>query len=79
MLFQIQEDGEPMGLVQVTKNHTEVSKDRYSEIISNSLQRFKDDGEDDGFDVYDLDDFVTYHNEHSVLIIERVFFEEIEY
>lgn len=76
MLFQINEDGESMGLLQVVKNHTEVSKDRFSEIISNSLEDFKDNGEDDGFDTYDLDDFVTYHNLRSVLIIERVFIEE---
>jgi len=78
MLFQINEDGETMGLVQVTKNHTEISKDRYSEIISKSLENFKDNGEDDGFDSYNLSDFVTYHNLRSVLIIERVFTEEIE-
>lgn len=80
MLFQINEDGEQMGLVKVTENHTEISTDRYSEIISESLQSFKESGEDDGFDPYDLSDFVIYHNLRSVLRIERVFIkEEIEY
>ena len=77
MLFQINDqEGYQMGLLQVTTNHTEISTDRYSDIISNSLQDFKNNGEDDGFDTYDLDDFVTYHNLRSVLIIERVFIEE---
>lgn len=72
MLYQINKEEETMGLVQVTTNHTGISEDRYYETISNSFQKFKTYGEDDGFDPYDLDDFVTYHNLHSVLIIERI-------
>jgi hypothetical protein len=80
MVFQITAEGEQMGLVQVTKNHTKVLTNRYSEIISTSLQLFKENGEEDGFDSNDLSDFVTYNNLHSVLEIERIFIkEEIEY
>ena len=81
MLFQINDEGKQMGLLQVVKNHNEerVKPVMYDDIITQSLEKFKDNGEENGYDIYDLDDFVIYHNLRNVLILERVFVEEIEY
>jgi helix-turn-helix protein len=81
MLFQLRDAKGELGLVSVTKNHTEVSEDRFSEIIEKSLENFKKLSYEEeqilGIDTSDFSDFILYHNERSVLEIERVFTEEI--
>ena len=81
MIFQLRDANGELGLVSVTKKHTEVSEDRFFEIIEKSLEKFKnlsyEEEEIMGFDTSDLSDFILYHNERSVLEIKRVFVEEI--
>jgi len=77
MIFQITEDGENIGLIKVVEClGNKFSPDGYGEIIDRSVKLFKEIGEDDGWDIDDLDDFVEFHNLRSVLIIERIFIEE---
>lgn len=81
MIFQINEDGENKGLLKVVECHSTTFKpDEYGDIITNSLKQFAEIGDEEGWDVDDIDDFVEFHNLRSVLILERIFVEdEIEF
>jgi len=63
-------------VLKVVKCHTPRDSSGYGDIIRESLKLFSGIGEDDGWDVDDLDDFVQFHNLRSVLILERVFIED---
>ena len=78
MIFQITEDGENIGLIKDVKCHypDKFSPGEYGEIIAKSVILFKEIGEDEGWDIDDLDDFVEFHNLRSVLIIGRIFIED---
>jgi hypothetical protein len=77
MLYQVlNESGDDMGLLKVVECHSEkFNPYQYEEIIKKSCELFKEIGEDEGFDPDDLDDFVTFHNLRSVLILERIYVE----
>jgi len=76
MIFQIKNDNDDVGLLKVVKCHTPKDSSEYGDIISNSLKLFSEIGEDDGWDIDDIDDFVQFHNLRSVLILERFFVED---
>jgi hypothetical protein len=81
MIFQIKNESDEIGLLKVIEclGNTR-SPESYGDIISKSLKLFSEIGEDDGWDVDDLDDFVQFHNLRNVLILERVFIEnEIQF
>lgn len=81
MIYQIKEDGENKGLLKTVKCHSPAFKpDEYGDIITSSLKKFAEIGDEEGWDVDDIDDFVEFHNLRSVLILERIFVEdEIEF
>lgn len=77
MIFQITEDGENIGLIKDVECHGNTfSPSSYGDIIDKSIKLFKEIGEDEGWDIDDLDDFVEFHNLRSVLIIERIFIDD---
>jgi hypothetical protein len=81
MIFQIKNESDEIGLLKVIEclGNTR-SPESYGDIISKSLKLFSEIGEDDGWDVDGLDDFVQFHNLRNVLILERVFIEnEIQF
>ena len=78
MIFQVTQEGEEMGILKVVECHgNNFSPASYGDIISKSVILFREIGEDDGWDVDDLDDFVQFHNLRSVVIIERIFIEDV--
>jgi hypothetical protein len=81
MIFQIKNDSDNVGLLKVVEClGNKWSPESYSDIISKSLKLFSETGEDDGWDVDDLDDFIEFHNLRSVLILERFFIgDEIQF
>ncbi len=76
MIFQIKNDSDDVGLLKVCVCHTPRDSSEYGDIISKSLKLFSEIGEDDGWDIDDIDDFVQFHNLRSVLILERFFIED---
>ena len=76
MIFQIKNDSDNVGLLKTVKCHSSIDSREYGNVITNSLKLFSEIGEDDGWDVDDLDDFVQFHNLRSVLILERFFIED---
>jgi hypothetical protein len=76
MIFQIKNDSDNVGLLKTVKCHSSIDSREYGNVISKSLKLFSETGEDDGWDVDDLDDFVQFHNLRSVLILERFFIED---
>jgi hypothetical protein len=76
MIFQLKNESDEIGLLKVVKCHTPRDSSEYDDIISKSSKLFSEIGEDEGWDVDDVDDFVQFHNLRSVLILERFFVEE---
>jgi hypothetical protein len=77
MIFQIKNDSDDVGLLKVVEClGNKWSPESYGDIISRSLKLFSEIGEDDGWDIDDIDDFVQFHNLRSVLILERIFVED---
>jgi hypothetical protein len=80
MIFQIKNDSDNVGLLKVVECHGSMGSSEYDNVISKSLKLFSETGEDDGWDVDDLDDFIVFHNLRSVLILERFFIvDEIQF
>jgi hypothetical protein len=80
MIFQIKNDSDNVGLLKTVKCHSSIDSREYGNVITNSLKLFSETGEDDGWDVDDLDDFIEFHNLRSVLILERFFIgDEIQF
>jgi hypothetical protein len=76
MIFQIKNDSDNVGLLKTVKCHSSIDSREYGNVITNSLKLFSEIGEDDGWDIDDIDDFVQFHNLRSVLILERFFIED---
>jgi hypothetical protein len=76
MIFQIKNDSDNAGLLKTVKCHGSIDSREYGNVITNSLKLFSEIGEDDGWDIDDIDDFVQFHNLRSVLIVERFFVED---
>lgn len=81
ILFQITGNGENVGLIRVVSFlDFELTPEECTTVISSSIDLFKEIGEDEGWDIDDLDDFVQFHNLRYKFTIERVFCEdEIEF
>lgn len=80
MIFQVTQEGEEMGILKVVEcRGNNFSPSSYGDIIKKSLKLFSEIGEDDGWDIDNLNDFVDFHNLRSVLIIERIFPDVIEF
>jgi len=76
MIFQIKNESDEVGLLKVVECHTPKDSSEYCDIIRKSLKLFSEIGEEEGWDVHDIDDFVEFHNRRSVLILERIFAED---
>jgi len=80
MIFQIKNESNEVGLLKVVGCGGVRSPRSYGDIISKSLKLFSEIGEDDGWDVDDLDDFVEFNNLRNVLILEHFFIaDEIQF
>jgi hypothetical protein len=81
VIFQITNNGDNEGLIRVNKFlDGKLTPEECRTVISHSIDLFKKIGEDDGWDIDNLDDFVEFHNLRYKFTIERVFFEdEIEF
>jgi hypothetical protein len=81
MIFQLKNESDEVGLLKVVECLGNTwSPESYGDIISKSLKLFSEIGEDDGWDVDDLDDFIQFHNLRNVLILDRAFIEnEIQF
>jgi hypothetical protein len=77
MIFQLKNESDEVGLLKVVECLGNTwSPESYGDIIIKSLKLFSEIGEDDGWDIDDIDDFVQFHNLRSVLILERFFIED---
>ena len=77
ILFQITNNGEIEGLIRVNEFlNGELTPTECSTVISHSIDLFKEIGEDEGWNIDDLDDFVEFHNLRCKFTIERVYCEE---